>query len=64
MHCRGGTRQTIVVYTYARPLEPRLVMALYNKDGQILHYKVEVSNKIKYRKVLKKRDEELLLYLA
>ena len=39
MHRRGGTRQTTVVRTRARPPEPRLVMALYNKNGRILHYK-------------------------
>jgi hypothetical protein len=38
----GGTRQTTVVCTRARPLEPRLVMALYNKDRQIPHYKAEI----------------------
>jgi len=30
-----------VVYTRARPPEPRLVIALYNKNGRILHYKAE-----------------------
>jgi hypothetical protein len=41
MHRRGGTRRTTVVRTRARPPEPRLVMALYNKVGRILYYKVE-----------------------
>jgi hypothetical protein len=31
-----------VVRTYARLLELRLVIALYNKDGQIPYYKVEI----------------------
>jgi len=30
-----------VVRTYARLLEPRLVMALHNKNGQILYHKAE-----------------------
>jgi hypothetical protein len=30
-----------VVYTRARLLEPRLVIAPYNKNGRILYYKVE-----------------------
>jgi len=42
MHRRGGIRQTTVVYTRARPPELRLAMALYNKDGRILHYKAEI----------------------
>jgi hypothetical protein len=41
MHRRGGTRRTTVAYTRARPPEPRLAMAPYNKNGRILHYKVE-----------------------
>ena len=31
-----------VVCTYVRPPEPRLAMALYNKDGRILHHKAEI----------------------
>jgi len=31
-----------VVYTCARPLEPRLAIALYNKDRRTLYYKVEI----------------------
>ena len=31
-----------VVRTRARPLEPRLVIALYNKNRRILHYKAEI----------------------
>ena len=31
-----------VVRTRARPLEPRLAIALYNKDRRILYYKVEI----------------------
>jgi hypothetical protein len=41
MHRRGGTRQTTVVRTRARPLEPRLAIALYNKNRRILYYKAE-----------------------
>ena len=39
MYYRGGTRRAMVVRIRARPLEPRLVMGLYNKNGRILHYK-------------------------
>ena len=42
MHRREGIRQTTVVYTYARPPEPCLVIALYNKDGRIPYYKAEI----------------------
>jgi len=42
MHRRGGTRQTTVVRTRARPPEPRPAMALHNKDGRIPHYKAEI----------------------
>ena len=31
-----------VVRTRARLLEPRLAIALYNKDRRISHYKVEI----------------------
>ena len=41
MHRRGGTRRTTVGRTRARLPEPRLVMALYNKNGRILYYKAE-----------------------
>ena len=41
MHRRGGTRRTTVVRTRARPPEPRLAMALHNKDGRIPYYKAE-----------------------
>jgi hypothetical protein len=41
MHRRGGTRQMTVVYTRARPPEPRLAIAPYNKNGRILYYKAE-----------------------
>jgi len=41
MHRRGGTRQTTVVRTHARPPAPRLAMAPYNKVGRIPHYKAE-----------------------
>ena len=30
-----------VVYTHVHPLELYLAMALYNKNGRILHYKVK-----------------------
>ena len=39
MHRREGTRQTTVARTRARLLELRLAIALYNKNGRILHYK-------------------------
>jgi len=39
---RGGTYQTTVVCTRARPPEPCLAMALHNKDGRIPHYKAEI----------------------
>jgi hypothetical protein len=42
MHYRGGTRQTTVVRTRARPLELRLAIAPYNKNRRILYYKVEI----------------------
>jgi len=42
MYRRGGTRQTTVIRTRARPLELRLAMALYNKDRRILYYKAEI----------------------
>ena len=42
MHRREGTRRTTVVCTRARPPEPRLAMALHNKDGRIPHYKAEI----------------------
>ena len=42
MHRRGGARRTTVVRTRARPPEPRLAMALYNKDRRIPHYKAEI----------------------
>jgi len=42
MHRRGVTRKTTVVYSRARPPEPRLTMAIHNRgDGQILYYKAE-----------------------
>jgi hypothetical protein len=41
MYRRGGTRQMMVVCTRARLLEPRLAMALYNKNRRILYYKAE-----------------------
>jgi hypothetical protein len=41
MHRRGGIRQTTVVRTRARPLELRLAIAFYNKNGRILYYKAE-----------------------
>jgi len=31
-----------VVRTRARPPDPRLAMALYNKDGRIPHHKAEI----------------------
>jgi len=31
-----------VVYTHVQPPEPRLVMALYNKDGRMPHHKAEI----------------------
>jgi len=42
MHRRGGTHQMTVVYTCAWPPELRLAIALYNKNGRILHYKAEI----------------------
>ena len=41
MHCRGGIYQTTVVCTYIYPLELHPAMALYNKNGWILYYKVK-----------------------
>jgi len=32
-----------VVRTRAQPPEPRLAMALHNKDGRIPHHKAEIS---------------------
>ena len=42
MHRREVIRQTTVVRTRAQLLEPRLAMALYNKDGRILYHKAEI----------------------
>jgi len=42
MYRRGGTRRLTVARTRARPPDPRLTTALYNKDGRILHYKAEI----------------------
>jgi len=42
MHRRGDIRRMTVVRTRARPPEPRPVMALYNKDRRIPHYKAEI----------------------
>jgi len=41
MHCRGGIRQIMVVCTRVCLLELCLAIALYNKNGRILYYKVE-----------------------
>jgi hypothetical protein len=53
MHRRGGTRRATVVRTRARPSDPRLAMALYNKDGRILYYNIDIPilrrNLIKYK---------------
>jgi hypothetical protein len=43
MHRRGGTRRATVVRTRARPSDLRLVIALYNKDRRIPHYKTDIS---------------------
>jgi hypothetical protein len=42
MYRRGDIYRTTVVYTRAQLLDPRLVIAPYNKNGRILHYKVEI----------------------
>ena len=41
IHYRGGICRATVVCTYVRPLEPRLVMDLYNKNRRIPYYKIE-----------------------
>jgi hypothetical protein len=42
MHRKGGTHRATVVRTRARLSDPRLAMALYNKDRRILYYKIDI----------------------